>query len=294
MKRQWIIPAAVMMTLAMATTAVAGMWRTGMAPNESRWWYDDEDGTYAVSEWRWLDGNQDGIAECYAFDSEGWMYAGTTTPDGYQVNQDGAWTVGGVVQTRQADTAVQGGSQTQGGTRILVAYYTMPETDGTNTDAGASRVAVNGGVRGNVEYMADTIAGTTGGDLFRIDTAQAYPGLHRPLVDQAEEEQGRNARPALSARIDNLDDYDVIFVGYPIWWSEMPMAMYSFFDAHDFSGKIIIPFSSHGGSGFSGTPAEIRRLEPGADVRDGYTVSRGDVAGDEVNLRNWIDSLNLQ
>ncbi len=81
---------------------------------------------------------------------------------------------------------------------------------------------------------------------------------------------------------------------YPIWWSEMPMAMYSFFDEYDFSGKTIIPFSSHGGSGFSGTPGEIRRLEPGADVMDGYTVSRGSVAGDSSNLRNWVNSLNLQ
>lgn len=294
MKRRLAIPTTAAMVLAMATTVMAGAWRTGTGPDEGRWWYDDEDGTYAVSEWRWLDENQDGIAECYAFDSEGWMYADTTTPDGYQVNRDGAWTVDGVVQTRQAGTAAEGGDQAQGGTRILVAYYTMPETDGTNTDSGASRVAVDGGVQGNVEYMANTIARATGGDMFRIDTVEAYPGLHRPLVDQVEAEQERNARPALAARIDNLDDYDVIFIGYPIWWSEMPMAMYSFFDAHDFGGKTIIPFSSHGGSGFSGTPSEIRRLEPGADVRDGYTVSRGDVVGGGADLRSWVDSLNLQ
>lgn len=72
------------------------------------------------------------------------------------------------------------------------------------------------------------------------------------------------------------------------------MAMYSFFDEYDFSGKTIIPFSSHGGSGFSGTPSEIRRLESGANVLDGYTVSRGSVAGDSSNLRNWVNSLNLQ
>lgn len=142
--------------------------------------------------------------------------------------------------------------------------------------------------------MANTIAQATGGDLFQIDTVQSYPTIHEPLVDQAEGEQSRNARPELSTHIQNLDDYDVIFVGYPIWWSEMPMAMYSFFDEYDFQGKTIIPFSSHGGSGFSGTPAEIRRLEPGAHVMDGYTVSRGSVAGDSNNLRNWVNGLNLQ
>lgn len=282
MKKKALIPAAMAMTLAMSATAMAGVWRTGAEPNENRWWFDDEDGTYAVSEWRWLDGNQDGIAECYAFDSDGWMYADTITPDGYQVNGDGAWTVNGVVQTQRAEN------------RILIAYYTLPETDGTDTDSGASRVAADGGVQGNVEYMANTIAQATGGELFRIDTVQSYPTIHEPLVAQAESEQSRNARPSLSTQIDNLDDYDVIFVGYPIWWSEMPMAMYTFFDEYDFSGKTVIPFSSHGGSGFSGTPGEIRRLEPEANVLDGYTVSRGSVAGDSGNLRNWVNSLNLQ
>lgn len=294
MKRKWMVPAAMAMAFAMSTTAMAGVWRTGAVPNENRWWFDNEDGSYAVSEWRWLDGNGDGVSECYAFDREGWMYADTTTPDGYQVNTDGAWTIDGVVQTRQVPQTQQNASQSQSDSRILIAYYTLPETDGTDTDSGASRVAGSNGVQGNVEYMANTIAQITGGELFRIDTVQKYPTIHEPLVNQALSEQNQNARPELSTHINSLDDYDVIFVGYPIWWSEMPMAMYSFFDAYDFSGKTIIPFSSHGGSGFSGTPGEIKSLEPGANVLDGYTVSRGSVAGDGSNLRSWVNSLNLQ
>ena len=291
MKKQMIISMAAFMTLAIAGTSFAGVWKTGAASNENRWWYEDEGGTWAKSEWRWLDGNQDGVAECYAFDSEGWMYADTTTPDGYQVNRDGAWVVNGVVQTRNVAAGTE--SRQAAEKRILVAYYTLPETDGTDTDAGASRVAVNGQVQGNMEYMANTIAETTGGQLFRIDTVQAYPGLHEPLVNQASEELDRNYRPELSTHI-NLNDYDVIFVGYPIWWGEMPMALYSFFDEYDFNGKTIIPFSSHGGSGFSGTISEIAGLEPGANVlRNGYTVSRGSGAGDAGNLRNWVNSLDL-
>lgn len=101
MKKQYVIPTAFVMALAMSTTVMAaGAWKKGAAPNEDRWWYDDGDGHYAVNEWRWLDGDQDGTAQCYAFDTEGWMYADTTTPDGYQVNRDGAWTVNGIVQTR--------------------------------------------------------------------------------------------------------------------------------------------------------------------------------------------------
>lgn len=293
MKKQVIVSAAVLMTLAMAGTSFAGVWKNGVVPNENRWWYEDEDRTWAESEWRWLDGNQDGVAECYAFDEEGWMYANTTTPDGYQVNQDGAWVVNGVVQTR--NMAVEPENLPEGEKRVLVAYYTLPETDGTDTDAGASRVAVNGQVQGNMEYMANIIAEAAGGQLFRIDTVQAYPGLHEPLVNQASQELDQNYRPQLSTHINNLNDYDVIFVGYPIWWGEMPMALYSFFDEYDFNGKTIIPFSSHGGSGFSGTISEIVRLEPGANVlRNGYTISRGSVAGDANNLRNWVNGLNLE
>lgn len=86
-------------------TASAGEWRNGAEPNESRWWYENDDGSLLSNGWFWLDGNRDGIEECYAFDENGWTYANTTTPDGYTVNRDGAWTVQGAVQTRTSGTA---------------------------------------------------------------------------------------------------------------------------------------------------------------------------------------------
>lgn len=84
--------------------AFAGTWRTGAEPNENKWWYDFDNGTYAENGWQWIDGNQDGVAECYYFDAEGWMLADTTTPDGYTVNADGKWTVNEAVQTKAAET----------------------------------------------------------------------------------------------------------------------------------------------------------------------------------------------
>ena len=89
-------------SLLISMTAFAGEWRTGAAPDENRWWYENDDGTFASNGWFWLDGNRDGIEECYAFDENGWMYSDTTTPDGYTVNRDGAWTVQGTVQSRAA------------------------------------------------------------------------------------------------------------------------------------------------------------------------------------------------
>lgn len=99
------------MSLLFAMTAFAGEWRTGAAPNESRWWYENDDGTFPSNGWFWLDGNRDGIEECYAFDKNGWMYSGITTPDGYTVNRDGAWTVLGTVRSRAVVPAATGNTQ---------------------------------------------------------------------------------------------------------------------------------------------------------------------------------------
>lgn len=108
MKITKAVVAGVALSMLMSSTAMAGTWKKGAGENQSRWWYDNENGTYAHSGWQWLDGNKDGIAECYYFDSEGWLLTGTTTPDGYQVNADGAWMVNGAVQTKS--TAVTNAS----------------------------------------------------------------------------------------------------------------------------------------------------------------------------------------
>lgn len=145
---------------------------------------------------------------------------------------------------------------------------------------------------GNTQYLAELIQERTGGELFSIETAEAYPGLHDPLVDQAADEQSADARPELSTRIENLDNYDVIFLGFPNWWADLPMPLYTFLEEYDFSGKTIIPFNSHGGSRFSGTIETIQRMQPNADViTDGYTVSRNDVGGAETSLNEWLSGL---
>lgn len=175
---------------------------------------------------------------------------------------------------------------------ILVAYFSMPETDGTDTVAGASRVVVDGALHGNTQYLAELIQERAGGELFPIETVEAYPGLHEPLVDQAAEEQSAGARPELASRIENLDNYDVIFLGFPNWWADLPMPLYTFLEEYDFSGKTVIPFNSHGGSRFSGTIGIIQRLQPGAEViTDGYTISRNDVGAAESSLSEWLTGL---
>ncbi|OUQ23485.1 flavodoxin [Lachnoclostridium sp. An131] len=180
---------------------------------------------------------------------------------------------------------------------VLIAYFSVPEdvdTEGVDAVAGASIVVRDGEVLGNLQYMADVIQETVGGDIFRIETAQEYPLDHEPLVDQAAEEQDADARPELSTQIENLDQYDTILLGFPNWWGDMPMPLYTFLEEYDFSGKTIIPFTAHGGSGFSNTVNTIAELQPDAEVReDGLSISRSEVAGAEEEISSWAAGLGL-
>lgn len=177
--------------------------------------------------------------------------------------------------------------------RTLIAYFSVPETDGTDAVAGASRVVNDGEVLGNTEQIANWIGEATGADIFEITTADAYPGDHDELIDQADAEQEEDARPALASQVENLDDYDTIFIGYPIWWSDLPMPMYTFFDETDFSNKLIVPFSTHGGSSFAGTMETIAQLEPAASVEseNGLTISRNSIADSQQTVNDWVAEL---
>lgn len=133
----------------------------------------------------------------------------------------------------------------------------------------------------------------TGADIFRIEAETLYPLDHDTLVDQAAEEQAQNARPAIAGRVDNMEEYDTIFLGYPNWWADMPMILYTFLEEYDLSGKTIVPFNTHGGSGFSGTINSIRTLEPQAEVLNGLSISRDRIQDAEREIVNWVNSLDL-
>ena len=130
-------------------------------------------------------------------------------------------------------------------------------------------------------------AADAGGDLFSIRTSVVYPADGGELIDYAAQE-----RPELTTHIENLDGYDTIFIGYPNWWADLPMAVYSFFDEYDFSGKTIIPFNVHNGSRFSRTIQTIQELEPDATVvEDGFTVSEQTVAEAAEDVAAWLEDL---
>lgn len=149
--------------------------------------------------------------------------------------------------------------------KSLIVYFSEPEASGVDAVAGASRVVNDGEVLGNTEQTAAWIAQDTG------------------------MEQAADDRPEISFITENLNDYDTIFIGYPIWWADLPMPVYSFFDNEDFSGKTLVPFSTHGGSGFANTIATIEALEPDATVvTDGLTISRNDVSDSRADVQQWL------
>ena len=177
---------------------------------------------------------------------------------------------------------------------ILIAYFSVPETDGVDAVAGASRVVVDGEVLGNTQYIAQLIQQQTGGDLFRIETVQEYPGSHDPLLEFAYNERAEGARPELAAQMENLDSYDIIFLGYPNWNADLPMPLYTLLEQTDLSGKTIVPFTTHGGSGFSRTIQTIQELQPNATViSDGLSISRNSVAQAEGDVASWVSGLGL-
>ena len=202
------------------------------------------------------------------------------------------------VQTSEPESAPSSEpeSETAGGSgsNTLVVYFSMPET--TNPDESSmteeernSTVIIDGEALGNTQYVAYVIQENTGADLFRIEPEVPYPTDHDTLVDQAAEEQDNGARPAIKDTIENFDQYDTVFVGYPNWWGDMPMILYTFFDTYDCSGKTIIPFNTHGGSGFSNTIDTIAELEPDATIyEDGFTVSRNNVQEAEPDIVDWL------
>lgn len=170
---------------------------------------------------------------------------------------------------------------------VLVVYFSVPD----NRDN--SYVEVDGARLGNTQFMAYIIQENTGANIFRILPTTPYPTDHDALLEVAQEEIRTNARPEIEGTIENFDAYDVVFVGYPNWNAGMPYIMYSFFESYDFSGKTIVPFMTHGGSGFSGTPGTIAELEPDATMLEGKAISRSSIEYAEQEIIDWIDEIGL-
>lgn len=146
---------------------------------------------------------------------------------------------------------------------------------------------------GNTETVANIIHDNVGGDIVKLETTEAYPSNYDELVDYAQQEQQEDARPELSTVIENIEQYDTIFLGYPNWWGDMPMAIYTFLDTYDLSGKTIAPFITHGGSGLSGTPENIQEEELNATVTEGLAIDGDEASDSSEDVVEWLNSLEF-
>lgn len=184
------------------------------------------------------------------------------------------------------------------GSNILIAYFTWAENthveDPSSVDVDATTSA-SVLLPGNAAKLAGWIQEEVGGDLFSIVVTEPYSSDYDECLDRAADEKAENARPELVNHVENMEDYDIVFLGFPNWWYTVPMAIHSFLEEYDFSGKTIVPFVTHGTGGLASTIQDIT-----ADLPDSVTVLepigiyRPDVDGAQPAIQEWISGLALE
>ena len=163
----------------------------------------------------------------------------------------------------------------------LIAYYSRA---GENYFGGAyRRIPV-----GNTEKAAQMLADLTGGKLYKIRQAQPYSEDYQTCIAQAKADLQKKARPEVLNLPDDLDAYDEIYLGYPNYWGTMPMAVYTFLEHYDLTGKTIHPFCTHEGSGLFRTVQDIQKAAPGASVTKGLAIHGSSVDGAKDALAKWV------
>lgn len=178
-----------------------------------------------------------------------------------------------VAETATEEIAAEAGTSENNTGNILIAYFSWS---------------------GNTEAVAGMIQEEVGGDLFEIAPAEPYTEDYDALLEIAQAEQQEEARPELAGQVENWDSYDVIFVGYPNWWSDAPMAVYTFLESYDFAGKTLIPFNTSASGGFGRSLSGIEESAAGAEILEGFTVTSDRVEGVRKDVRAWISGLGLE
>ena len=181
--------------------------------------------------------------------------------------------------------------------RILIAYFTwadntiVEDPSAVDVDATTSASVL---APGNAAKIAGWIQQEVGGDLFSIVVEDPYSSDYDECLNRAADEKADNARPALVHHVDNMEDYDIVFIGFPNWWYTLPMAILSFVDEYDFSGKTIVPFCTHGTGGLSSTIQDLTAALPDdVTILDPIGVYRPDVDSSQPAVQDWIAGLDL-
>lgn len=176
--------------------------------------------------------------------------------------------------------------------KILIAYFSLPETTGDAKED--STITVNGETLGNTQYVANLIQEYTGADIFRIEAVKEYNiSDHQALIEDAKKEQEMDSRPEIKDTIDNFEEYDTIFIGYPIWWSDLPQILYTFLESYNFTGKNIYLFSTNGGSGLANTVSTIANKLDTANVNSNvFKLYRENMEEAPYQVETWLKEIN--
>lgn len=182
---------------------------------------------------------------------------------------------------------------------VLVAYFAFSENIGDTSAMGVDAITSaslnrhTDNTEGNLQVMAQAAVEATGGDLFSIIVTEPYNPEYNSMAGAAQEDQRNGKEFTFVNEIENLEQYDTVYIGIPVWWGKLPQPMVSFFESYDFSRKTIIPFGIHLGSRFGSMITEIRELEPQADVKDGFTISADTDNGKVLNeFKEYLATVN--
>lgn len=169
---------------------------------------------------------------------------------------------------------------------ILVAYFSRKGQNYVNGKI------VNLSI-GNTEVVANMIQKITGSGIFQIESVKTYPADYTEATEVAKAELNANARPELTTHVENMDSCDVIFLGYPIWWGTFPAPVRTFLSEYDFSGKTIVPFCTHEGSGLGHSEQNIKKLCPKAKVLNGIAIHGADAGSANTKISEWLKKINI-
>jgi flavodoxin len=164
------------------------------------------------------------------------------------------------------------GSALKGGKKILVAYFSHSS---------------------NTRALANQIHKSVGGDSFEIQAVEPYPDDYDACVQQAKEELNSGHKPALQTRVENITSYDVVFIGYPIWWGTIPAPVRTFLSEYDFSGKSIVPFCTHEGTGLGRSVKDIAKLCSRSTLLDGVAIRGGEVRTAQNRVGEWLTKIKI-
>ena len=155
------------------------------------------------------------------------------------------------------------------------------------TESDSKSLVVYFSKTGTTEKIANEIKDITGSDIVKIETVTPYPEDYNETVEIAQKEKTEKARPEIKITVDNLDEYDTIYIGYPIWWGTMPMAMFTFIENNNLDGKTIIPFSTHKGSGLGSSVSDLKTVLPNTTIKDGLACNSSTTT---AQIKNWIEN----